>query len=119
MMPDNLGNSLIRQKRSGALKRVIRDDGENGLWISHPADPANMHRISRDEFRQTWAVEKTAAQQETALPLADDGNPYGELGMAGFSYDEQRAGPPDKRDRKINQYASDIVPTAIGGAIDA
>ena len=62
-MPDKLVNSLIKQKGSGEVRRVIRDDGENGLYISDPEAPANMYPITRDEFRDDWNLYATVEDQ--------------------------------------------------------
>jgi hypothetical protein len=63
--PDTLKNSLIRMRRGQGQRRVIRDDGANGLWISHPTNPAQMYQISRDEFDSNWEIEKSGDQQNT------------------------------------------------------
>ena len=62
--PDSLVNSLIVHLPGGGVRRVIRDDGENGVWISHPDHPNQMHKISREEFRTSWKLHKTESQQE-------------------------------------------------------
>jgi hypothetical protein len=61
-VPDNLAGHLIRQKRSGAVRSVVRDDGENGLWISHPAFTSQMYHIKRGEYRSAWEFYKFDAQ---------------------------------------------------------
>lgn len=63
--PDNLKNALIRTRNGDGLRRVIRDDGQNGLWISNPNNPATMYQISRDEFDSNWELEKSGDQQNT------------------------------------------------------
>lgn len=70
--PDSLVNSLIAHLPGGALRRVVRDDGENGLWISHPDHPNRMYRIDRAEFRSTWRLYKTEGQQTNS----DIGNSF-------------------------------------------
>ena len=62
-MPDTLLNSLIRNKESGEVKRVIRDDGENGLHISPVDSPVMMRPISRDDFRKNWVLHQTVSDQ--------------------------------------------------------
>lgn len=116
-MPDSLVNSLIVHKRSGMVKRVIRDDGENGLWISHPAQSSAMHKISRDEFRSIWDVQSTAAQQEGTKSVYDKGNPYRDLGLDGFTFDEQKTGPVGKNEVKIDLTQSEVEPTVVRGAL--
>ena len=62
-MPDELVGSLIQHKETEEIKRVIRDDGENGLHISPPEHPSEMRPISRDAFRSDWVLYKTVGQQ--------------------------------------------------------
>lgn len=47
------------------LRRVIRDDGPNGVWISPPESPANMRQISRAEFDEHWELVKAGDRQGT------------------------------------------------------
>lgn len=83
-MPDKMVNSLIRQKGSGLIRRVIRDDGENGLHISDPVAPANMYPITRDQFRDEWELHATVEQQlqevkvlpEKEQPFLDEPEEY-------------------------------------------
>lgn len=82
--PDNLVGSLIAHKPGGAVRKVIRDDGENGLWISHPAFPAQMYKIPREEYRTDWSFYKYETQIDKS-----------ELG--GFTFDDSKA-----FDRNVN-----------------
>lgn len=116
-MPDSLVNSLIVHKRSGMTKRVIRDDGENGLWISHPAQASTMHRISRDEFRAVWDVKSSSAQQEGSKSVYEQGNPYTDLGLEGFTFDEQKTGPVGRNEVKLDANQAETVPTVVKGAL--
>lgn len=52
-------------KNGQGLRRVIRDDGANGVWISPPESPANMRQISRSEFDEKWEVVKGGDNQGT------------------------------------------------------
>jgi hypothetical protein len=63
--PDHLRNALIRMRNGSGLRRVIRDDGANGLWISNPNSPAEMYHITREEFDNTWELDKSGDQQTT------------------------------------------------------
>ncbi len=57
--PRNLAGSLILNKGGNRGRRiVVRDDGDNGLWIAHPGDPANMWYISRAEYNDNWQFER-------------------------------------------------------------
>lgn len=63
--PDHLRNALIRMRNGNGQRRVIRDDGANGLWISNPNNPSQMYHIEREEFDANWEVEKSGDQQNT------------------------------------------------------
>ena len=61
--PDTLKNALVRMRNGQGLRRVVRDDGANGVWISPPESPANMRQITRSEFDEKWEVVKAGDQQ--------------------------------------------------------
>lgn len=61
-VPSNLVGSLIAHKPGGAVRKVIRDDGDNGLWISHPGNPSSMYFIPREEYRNDWVFHKFEGQ---------------------------------------------------------
>lgn len=63
--PDHLRNALVRMRNGEGLRRVIRDDGPNGVWISNPNNPATMYQLSREEFEANWEVEKSGDTQNT------------------------------------------------------
>lgn len=63
--PDSLKNALVRMINGQGQRRVIRDDGPNGLWISNPNNPATMYHITREEFDTSWELEKSGDQQDT------------------------------------------------------
>ena len=63
--PDRLNNALVRMRNGQGLRRVVRDDGQNGLWVSPPDSPAQMRPISREEFDAHWEVVKSGDQQQT------------------------------------------------------
>ena len=116
MTPDNLVNSLIVNK-DGQVKRVIRDDGDNGLWVSHPAIPNQMERLTREAYRESWGLYQSSAVQEGSKSVYDGGNPYKDLHLGGYTFDEQKTGPADQNEQKININQQEEVPTVIKGAI--
>lgn len=65
--PDDLRNALIRRINGQGLRRIIRDDGNNGLWISHPDSPAQMYSITRQEFDEAWELATPAHLQGTKV----------------------------------------------------
>lgn len=62
-IPDTFRNSLVKHKTTGEIKRVVRDDGENGLHLSPPDNPPLMRPITRDEFREEWELFQTVEEQ--------------------------------------------------------
>jgi hypothetical protein len=99
LLPDNLVNSLIRHK-DGTVKRVIRDDGENGLFIAPPNEPVMMKPISRQEFRDEWSLHQTVEAQlseEEKRPDKDDsfrnGNEKPNVVVQGVNLTDQRTLP--------------------------
>jgi hypothetical protein len=83
--PDDLANSLIMHKESGDIKRVVRDDGENGLHISPPESPTAMKPITREEFRNDWELYQTVNDQ-----LKEEGRPEKDQPFRG-KYEEHRS----------------------------
>lgn len=77
VMPDSLVNSLIKH-RDGAIKRVVRDDGENGLQISPPEAPALMRPITREAFQNEWQLFMTVSDQlkDTTPGVAEVNRPF-------------------------------------------
>lgn len=63
--PDTLRNALIRMKNGQGLRRVIRDDGLNGLHIANPNEVANTKFLSREEFDSEWELVKSGDEQST------------------------------------------------------
>lgn len=64
--PDTLRNALIRMKNGQGLRRVIRDDGPNGLHIANPNESvANTKFITRAEYDSEWELVKSGDQQNT------------------------------------------------------
>ena len=99
LMPDNLVNSLFRHK-DGTIKRVIRDDGENGVFLSPPKDPVQMKPISREEFRNEWSLHQTVEAQlseEGERPTKDesflDGDEGSRTVVKGVNLTDQRVLP--------------------------
>lgn len=99
LVPDNLVNSLIRHS-DGTVKRVIRDDGENGLFIAPPNEPVLMNPISRQEFRDEWSLHQTVEAQlaeEVQRPDKDDsfrnGNEKPRSVVKGVNLTDQRTLP--------------------------
>jgi hypothetical protein len=77
VMPDSLVNTLIRHK-DGTVKRVVRDDGPNGLRVSPPENPVAMRPVSRDEFESDWELHQTVEEQlkENAPGVEDRERPF-------------------------------------------
>jgi hypothetical protein len=59
-------NALIRRKNGQGLRRVVRDDGLDGLQIANPNEgTATMRPLSLEEFQSDWEVVRTGDQQST------------------------------------------------------
>jgi hypothetical protein len=93
-VPRNLAGSLILHKPGGARRVVVRDDGDNGLWISHPGDSASMYFITRAEYDRDWVFEK----HEGMITREE---------MGGRTFDDRKG--PEQQDVDLNHRNKTVV----------